>query len=342
MKHAGLFPVKVQVNRVDGTSYEGTVWKKASDLKAWAQRHLADPLKGVKVWRVPAKVPEVMSGTPVENRGDSKPIPPRKWVDKIPGLPELTIDKHYTNLVKNEKGEFVSGTPTPERKKLHDEIRAKFLDRAPVVPKTHQPVAILMMGGPASGKSALTKTLPKDLFVHVDPDEIKGKLPEYQDAIKGSAKNAALMAHEESGILAKEIRDLAIAQRKNLLFDGTGKNADGYMKQIAKLKAAGYHVQIVMPDVDVDEAAKRSALRAEKTGRWVPEDILRDAHRVIPQNFLQLARAADSARLFDARTNPPRQVWSQEGGKETADDAQFMAKFPPLLRGSGTPRERQT
>jgi hypothetical protein len=83
----------------------------------------------------------------------------------------------------------------------------------------------------------------------------------------------------------------------------------------------------MMPDLDVDTAVARAQERGEQTGRWVPENVIRQNYAVIPGNFLQLAGRADAAMLYDNRGEFPRLVWSQSGGGETEADPEFMDSF---------------
>lgn len=243
-------------------------------------------------------------------------VPSRPWVPHLPHLPKDTL-KHFT------KG----GSLHPDRGALHAAIRAKFLDHVEPVPADTKPLAIVMMGGPASGKSSICGGIPHDKFVQCDADAVKEQLPEFREAVKGNARNAAGLAHEESSHLVKQIRDQAISERKNLLMDGTGKDADKYLGMIERLKAEGYHVHLMMPDLDKTSALTRATNRAEKKGRWVPHEFIHDAYDTIPHNFTRIAGAVDDWQLFDTRRNPPVKVWSKEGGTERVHDPEFVAKF---------------
>jgi predicted ABC-type ATPase len=219
------------------------------------------------------------------------------------------------------------GRPTEERRKLHREILTSFLQHVPSVPEGQKPVAVMMMGGPASGKGSISGVIPDDTFVKVDADRIKEMLPEYQEMVAAGDRNAAAYAHEESGYLASKLRDIARKQRQNMVLDGTGKYVGSYAHRMKQLQDDGYHVQLMMPDLDVDTAVERSQKRGEETGRWVPEKVVRQNYAVIPGNFLQISKAADSAMLYDNRGEFPRLVWSQRGGAEQTSDEDFMTRF---------------
>jgi phage-related protein (TIGR01555 family) len=268
-----------------------------------------------------------------------------KWVDHIEGEPKETWEKTMTGNPDPERNpNAASAKPTPERQPLHDKIAADYLDKVQPVPAGEEKVAVLTMGGPASGKTSLVKSMGIDesRFVSVDPDGIKERFPEYQKATGGAwkegdgprtaAKDAAFMAHEESSFLAKRIRDTAIEQGKNVVIDGTGANADKFVDMMGQLKEKGYKVKVIYPDLDAEAGIPRMMARAEKTGRVVPEAFARKAYAKIAPNFQKIAAAADSFTMFDARPDMAqggtKLVWSRDSsGKETVHDPGFVAEF---------------
>ena len=267
-----------------------------------------------------------------EQRSDM-PTAGRPWVDSLAHLPKDTLEHYTTN-----------GQLDPQRRKLHDKIVASFSDHIPSVPPDKKPEALVMMGGTASGKTTTTKHLPHDLansFVHCDADAVKAHLPEYLEGVAGNARNAAFLAHEESSSVMKEIRDKAIGDRKNLLMDGTGANRDGYLQLIKRLKDKGYHVTVIMPDTDYEKALPQATGRAEKTGRWVNPEIMKGIYDKVPGNFLPIANEAHDFHLFDARSFPPRPVWSRTDGHETVHDEQFVLGFKEKHGGNQPMKKAQ-
>jgi len=258
----------------------------------------------------------------------------RKWVEKIDTLPDETWKKHFD---KNP-AEHRDAKPSPERQKLHDKISEDIVSKTSPVPKDQKPVAILMMGGPASGKSSMLEGVDKTKFVKVDADAIKERLPEYREALNldnqrgkdaPTARNAASMAHEESSFLAKRVRDTAIEQNKNLIFDGTGANAKTYSHMVDRLKSKGYHVTVMGVDLEnVEHAKEFVAIRAEKRGRFVPDSEVERIYSKIPSSFEIVARKADQATLYRRlKGQPTAEVWSHVGGKETTKDVEYYRRF---------------
>jgi len=284
--------------------------------------------------------PPAIKGQPKDAAKDAVPAG-RKWVghdDKICPPPEKggTMAKYTTGSTFDASGEPIKvGEWSADRKSLHEAIIAHAMSGARTVGMDKRPVAILTMGGPASGKSSVLKAakIDKGAFVHVDADGIKEMLPEYQEmtdmtgARGTSIKSAARAAHEESSHLAKEIRNAAISGRKNLIVDGTGKNDKAYIKLINDLKAKGYAVKVIMCDLDVETGLKRAALRAERTGRWVPEDFTRDAYNTIPKNFEKIAKQADTFMLYNNHGKEAIPVWTNLNGMEMVHDPVYKEKF---------------
>lgn len=265
---------------------------------------------------------------------------------------------HYKDKAYNEAMGTVSeyrlrkggpGEPPvykPERERLHDKWMSEFLTdkegkpiKAP--PKTVQKVAIVMMGGPASGKTSTVKHLlgTSDFaskgFANVNPDDVKEMMPEYNEALSLSAKDAAWIAHAESSDVASKVYNEALNQGLNIILDGTGKNLEKYSRKIQALKDRGYHVQLVMPDVDIQDARQRSSDRAQKIGRYVPDEILIPAHQKIPGNFEPLARMCDQFYLYDTRGGKPPPALKWQGGTGQADiihDEAWVGKFQNRAR----------
>ena len=239
-------------------------------------------------------------------------------------------------------------TYKPERNRLHEKAYSEEFDHVASVPKDKKPVVVVMMGAMSAGKGTVVDHLIGDNedYVHVDPDRMKERLPEYKKAInagtapdgrKRAVKAAGTMAHEESSDMAEELRKRCIAGRKNFVLDGSGKNADKYGAKIKELKDAGYHVRLFMPHLeDLKEVNRRADNRGVKGGRFISKPLLEESHYVVPGNFEKLAPLSDDWALFDTSAEghspPPRAVWSSEGGKEKKIDPAFIERFQKTAR----------
>lgn len=270
----------------------------------------------------------------------------REWVGKqvhpdkmefegqFAGNGKQTIDDHF------HKGKDGSMRPTTARAEFHErEIIGPAFEGKKTAKELGQekPVAILTMGGPASGKGVVLKKLEKHgldtkTFVHVDPDEVKGKLPEYQaqvpkgtfsktpdgkEKFEGAGKTfvgAAAQVHEESSYVAKQIRDKAIAGGHNVVIDGTGGNPKKFIELMQHLEKKGYDVQVHHPHLDVDEGVKRALDRATKSGRHVPEPFIRQTYDAIAKAEKEIIAAAPNYTRYDAN-NGHVPIESRKKGK---------------------------
>lgn len=240
----------------------------------------------------------------------------KPWVDHAPGAPLDTL-KFYTQP---------DGSLTPERQALHDSIISKFFaDKTPVLESERS--AIVMMGGSASGKSTIVDEVLSNNVVHIDADAVKAMLPEYQTGLAAKARDTANSVHNESKVISHEILERAFAGNYNVIVDATGANADKYSVLFQRLKSEGYTTRLFAINIDVEEAIARNAARAEKTWRFVPENVLRDIYKKIPQSFSQNSKLADGFMLFDTMQQPPRLIWALTPEGEFVYDASYAKIF---------------
>lgn len=201
---------------------------------------------------------------------------------------------------------FKDGEYTPERQELHTQIISDVFNQCQTPKKGEKPVAVLMGGGSASGKGGIKRrhgiTDLADRGIKtgtVDADEIKAQMPEYQSWKDDYPNEAARLAHEESSDIGDTMIDMLIESGKHFIYDGTMKNPKKYQKLVQRLQAAGYETHAYVATCDLDVAKERSAKRAEKTGRKVPEEIIEASHRGVPGAFEKLKDQFDSFQVYD-------------------------------------------
>lgn len=203
-----------------------------------------------------------------------------------------------------------NGNLSPERQKMHDEIVQKFF--ADKVPYDGKATMIMSGGGPASGKSFVSKgaenEFGKDTVIVVDPDDLKSRLAGYADmAVDGD--KAAGFYHEESSALAKRIYQYAVDNNLNVVYDGTGDGSvNSVKKKLKTAQDAGYAVRGDYVTVNVD--GENGALERNK-GRynhaleqWNAGEAV-DPPRLVGDKHVRKIHAAvsdiapDVANLFD-------------------------------------------
>lgn len=188
---------------------------------------------------------------------------------------------------------------TKDRQKLHDKIVNEVLtENNPQAQKS--PQFFMTGGGSASGKSIMLKKspLPKGTVV-IDSDELKKKLPEFNQMLKAGGtqqRMAAAYVHEESSYLSKRIMREAAKRKYNTMLDGTGDNSlESLKKKVQKMRDKGMTVRAKYATADIQTALDRSYARAIKTGRDVPYPSVVTLH----QNVSRVVPDALQAGIFD-------------------------------------------
>lgn len=165
------------------------------------------------------------------------------------------------------------------------------------------PTCVIVMGGTASGKGHVAKPMLEDItnsvgekFAHLDVDDFKKKIPEYN---KFKRLEAANNVHEESSHLGKRARKFAISNKLNFVNDGTFSNMDKALDMIKSLKNKGYNVKLINVSTDVSEAKKREKVRFERSGRKVGEDVLEKSHIKSVDVYNKIKGLVDEYSLYD-------------------------------------------
>lgn len=216
------------------------------------------------------------------------------------------------------------GKLLPERESLHNEIVNKHFEA--VEKPDGQPTFYMMGGGPASGKSGVLNSgqveVP-DKFdgVHVNSDDIKREIPEYQKGVEAGNLDAANYAHEESSALAKRVMSTGMENGYNVVLDGTGDGSvRSVMSKIEEARAKGMKVEGYYVTCPTQIAVDRNQARAndpKEKGRLVREEIVRATHKKVSQILPQVAKHFDRVQLYDSGDGfPPKLIAEGGGGKD--------------------------
>ena len=194
-------------------------------------------------------------------------------------LESIKVLTDYVNSLPQTKSmHFNKSTQrySPTRQKLHREILQEFKDKLVCI-ESDEPIAILMGGSPASGKSTfLRKYAPyllSEELLRIDADEVRSKLPEYE------GWNASQTHIETKDIVNTLLSDKTIGMpcKTDVIYDGTMNSTKSYLPLIALLKKLGYKIFVVYIDnVPKDKIVKRALERYGKSGRFVPLEVIDD------------------------------------------------------------------
>lgn len=227
-------------------------------------------------------------------------------------------------------GRAADGSPifNAQRQQLHDRIIGDLLDE---LPRSESPTMSMLGGGPASGKSTMEAKVvagARATAVKIDPDDIKGRLPEYNRMLEAGDDGAAAFVHEESSYLAKRVAQAAAERRIDIVYDGTGNgDPSSLLGKINVARGNGYTVRGYYVTIPTDEAVLRATKRAERTGRKVPEEKIRFTHKKVSQIWETAAEAFDEIELYDNSGDAIRLIAQGSGGTVRVLDEQAFAEF---------------
>ncbi len=193
----------------------------------------------------------------------------------------------------------VDGAPgayRPERRELHQQILDDLMESYADVPREGR--AVVLAGPPGAGKSTTIRTRGSDFgvqtddsgapanFATVNPDDMKeimvarGMVPADYDEYAVSPGETASLTHEESSWLSQQLLDRLVAERVNVILDGTfaGK-PERQLAKVDRLREDGYTVTGVLVDGSVERSLTNAGRRHRKPpgepgggyrGRYVP------------------------------------------------------------------------
>jgi predicted ABC-type ATPase len=208
--------------------------------------------------------------------------------------------------------DYESNQYTPERRRLHKDIIYN-IKKDIVCIESDEPIAILMGGSPASGKSTFLKKyspyLLNEEILKIDADDIRSKLPEYRGF-------NATQTHLETKDIVNNLlsdRNIGLPCKFDVIYDGTMNNTKSYIPLINLLKELGYRVFIVYIDkVDKDVIVKRALERYKKSGRFVPLEVIDDFFDKGTSAMEQLKFMVDGYMIIDG-SNTDYKILSQGG-----------------------------
>ena len=197
-----------------------------------------------------------------------------------------------------------------------------------------------MLGGAgANGNSSLTESgklpHPKQTIV-IDPDKVKGMIPEYKMMLESNDPNliarAANFVHEESSYLEKEIRKQALTNNWATVLDGVNNNSAEKIHANAETvrKLSGKPVRADYVTLDTELSLKLAEIRAKKTGREVPKEVLLKANKSISKEFPAILenKSFDELYLWDTNENGnPRLILTQINGVTKMYNKELWDRF---------------
>lgn len=195
-----------------------------------------------------------------------------------------------------------------ERQHLHDKLIDRF-HRTKVLDHKHNLVCesplenwIVFTAGPmGAGKGHTIQWLAKqglfpiDAFVNVDPDAIRALLPETANYNRIDDLKTGYLTQKEVGYISEVLTIDALQKGRNVLVDGSLRNAHWYLKYFDNLRDIFPILRIAIINVSAhtDTVLARALKRAEVTGRIVPETVILETINALPQSLEILRPKSD-------------------------------------------------
>lgn len=184
---------------------------------------------------------------------------------------------------------------------------------------------------------------PLENIVHVDPDAFKMMMPEWSQYVEANRDTAGTMCHRESCFMMEIAQLAAMQQGQNIWIDGSLRDADHYATQFQDVREQFPLYQISIFYVYASEATifARVRERKEKTGRDVPEELVRQSLAAMDHSLNKLTPLCDFVARIENEGDVPvlrafekvdksgcwNSIRSRFASKETAVFPDFL---PPL------------
>lgn len=190
-------------------------------------------------------------------------------------------------------------------------------------------LAIFIGGGSGSGKSTIRKLIQKKYsdFLIIDSDEIKVLIPNYENLQHLYGYEAAAIVHQQSSNIAKQLLHLAQQSLYNFIYDATLKNVHKFELIFQKLKQLNYNISLVVVDCDVELALKRVKARAKIEQRSVPDEIVKQSHKMIPVSFRTLNKYCSEWVIYNTDEVEPKKVAFKENNTTEILDSELYNNF---------------
>jgi HK97 family phage portal protein len=252
-----------------------------------------------------------------------------------------TDQRHTVTPRYSDDGRYIPPTSpddwTPERQAMHREIVA---DATAGVPRSEEPTLYMMGGGPAAGKSTITRSgavKHPDKHVLANPDVFKEDVPEYRAGLAAQRETAAPEAHEESSYLNKRTMKVAAENGQDVVWDGTGDNSVSKLEEQVKVfRSKGYKIQADYVTCDTEVAVKRSQdaaknPKSDRYGRNVPVDAIRETHARVSEIWPEAVSRGlfDRSDLYDTTSSGKPVLIARARG--TAIDIKDKAAYQRFL-----------
>ena len=190
---------------------------------------------------------------------------------------------------------------TMERHLAQQEIIEDVLKAHDKVPCEGKAVLSGGMGG-AGKTTVLTRYLGMDTsqYITINPDDIKeimaerGMIP----TLRGlTPMECSTLAHQEASYISSLIMKRAIAEKRNIILDGTMASMKSMRRRTGQLRDGGYHMSAVFVDITPETSQKRATSRYQRGMSKYTTSREGQGGRILPASVNQGNTPEDTTRF---------------------------------------------
>lgn len=145
-----------------------------------------------------------------------------------------------------------------------------------------RPRLIFITGPIGAGKTWVRSELERlhyldpSVFLTLDPDQIKGDIPEYTKIQQTNPELAANMVHRESNYLLELATERALLLQKNIVLDLAMRDVNYFKQIVTRIQKTQpqYQIEIIHVTNSLENMLKNANERAIKTGRYVDDEVV--------------------------------------------------------------------
>lgn len=188
---------------------------------------------------------------------------------------------------------------------VHGIAAAYYQSRALKTQVQDLPKAVLIAGQPGAGKSQIAQLVRRTLktqggYIHVDADRMREELPTH------GTTPTSQETQSDAGRLVGALRHMAISNRRNIIEEGTFRDADMAERLIVGIKAQNYQVHMVIVATPPEYSLLGIYSRYEEqlkiqspNPRLVPETYHNQAVLSFEKTLTQTAHLLDHIQMMD-------------------------------------------
>lgn len=170
-----------------------------------------------------------------------------------------------------------------------------------------KPKLVFVAGQAGAGKSRLIPIVNKTLdfnAVVIDYDVIRSMHPKFELASEENNENIHLALLPDADRASQELRDYCRETKLNLIYEGTMRATEGFLKMAKEFKMSGYEIDLELMSVPKLESYTSTFFRyamqlvSNSNPRWGPKSV----HDSSYENFIVTLQRFESEGLFDCAT----------------------------------------